>query len=548
MKIGIVIPWRPQPSRIKPFEAVVDWYKNNLPEAKIYLADRQGPTWNAAASRNDGMKAAEADGCDIVIFNDADTIPEIQALKDTMAIAINDDVLHNPWDVFHHLEGPGTDEFFAGKPVEECSFRPSTWLFCGVIVCTPKAWWKIGGMDEKFKKWGAEDDCMAIAHKVINGIDLVKHPGKAYSLGHELQKKEPDFDIHYNNNVKLMNQYKQITDPAEMLKFVKSIQSKTSLKILAYVRLYVPRNNAGAEVMLHEMLLGLKNLGHEVKVICLQPDVSMHDEIEIYDSNDTQTVRDLSIWADVMFTHLDFAKAAMRVAAATGTPLVQIIHNDRQASFDNISYKNTALIVANSKWIKDTLRVPRVPSIVFYPPTDIDKYKVKSTGDAITLVNLMEAKGAKTFWQLARILPDKNFIAVEGGYGSQVIYKDDLPNVTFIKNTPDINSVYEKTRILLMPSSYESWGRVAIEASCSGIPTIANKTPGLNESLGDAGIFVDHTDIAGYVEAIRMLDDKNVYQKYSNLATERAKEIHEETEKQFIILESELFKVKKNRR
>lgn len=64
-----------------------------------------------------------------------------------------------------------------------------------------------------------------------------------------------------------------------------------------------------------------------------------------------------------------------------------------------------------------------------------------------------------------------------------------------------------------------------MEASCSGIPVIAAPTPGLKESLDYAGIFAEIDDLAGYVEAIRMLDDEKIYDKYSKLGKKRSKEV-----------------------
>jgi len=62
-----------------------------------------------------------------------------------------------------------------------------------------------------------------------------------------------------------------------------------------------------------------------------------------------------------------------------------------------------------------------------------------------------------------------------------------------------------------MPSEYESWGRVGVEAMASGIPVIAHPTPGLQESLGDAGVFVDRNDIDGWERAIRRLLTPRAY-------------------------------------
>jgi hypothetical protein len=50
-------------------------------------------------------------------------------------------------------------------------------------------------------------------------------------------------------------------------------------------------------------------------------------------------------------------------------------------------------------------------------------------------------------------------------------------------HTADIREVFRKTRVVLMPSLYESYGRVAVEAACAGIPAIVHPTEGLLESL-----------------------------------------------------------------
>src|SRR5678815_5651953 len=85
--------------------------------------------------------------------------------------------------------------------------------------------------------------------------------------------------------------------------------------------------------------------------------------------------------------------------------------------------------------------------------------------------------------------------------------------------------VYARTRILLMPSAYETWGRVGVEAMCSGIPVIAHPTPGLTEALGDAGFFDDRDDVDAWAKTVRRLDDPAEYRKASRAAFKRAAEL-----------------------
>jgi hypothetical protein len=169
-----------------------------------------------------------------------------------------------------------------------------------------------------------------------------------------------------------------------------------------------------------------------------------------------------------------------------------------------------ALLVFNSEWMRadylqwlETHKVPIPASIVVHPPVYGDDYRTEP-GAHVTLVNLTEAKGARVFYALAEKMPDRKFLAVIGGYGEQIIR--ELPNVTFQPNTANMrDDVYARTQVLLMPSDYESWGRVGVEAMYSGIPVLAHPTPGLVESLGPAGTFADRGDVKKWSTALKRL-------------------------------------------
>lgn len=295
------------------------------------------------------------------------------------------------------------------------------------------------------------------------------------------------------------------------------------MRILAWVHLYAPDHCAGAEMMLHEILLGLRDRGHEVHVYCDASTVTSHEGVPIT-ARDRTPVDDLLAWSNVVVTHLDRTREVVtRVAGSR--PVVHLVHNDRQLAFHGVTPGEASLVVANSAWIRDAIDWPG-PTIVLPPPVAAARYRTpRQDARHVTLVNLSAAKGAALFWKVATLLPDHRFMGVIGGYGRQEIPRILPPNVVLLPHSPDMRTVYRQTRLLLMPSSYESWGRVGIEAAASGIPTIAHPTPGLLESLAASGTFVDYRDADGWAAAIRSLDDPVQYRRVSRLALARSAEL-----------------------
>jgi glycosyltransferase involved in cell wall biosynthesis len=293
------------------------------------------------------------------------------------------------------------------------------------------------------------------------------------------------------------------------------------MRVLAWVHMYPPNHCAGAEMMLHEILLGLRARGNEVHVMCNENPATEFDGIPIT-VQDNRDSLNLINWADIIITHLDKTVPVI-LAVGNRKPIVHIVHNEHQLSFNDVTPQYAQLIVANSKWVAGELNWPEPENVmVVPPPVDADRYRV-TPGTRITLINMNENKGARVFWKLAEQLPDLLFLAVKGGYYKQIIPEEVPQNVAVMEHTPDITTVYRRTRILLMPSAYESWGRVAIEAAASGIPTIATPTPGLRESLGNSGIFVARDNLKGWVSAIRALQDDAEYSQRAERAYMRSK-------------------------
>ncbi|HBL29948.1 MAG TPA: hypothetical protein DD490_24175 [Acidobacteria bacterium] len=107
------------------------------------------------------------------------------------------------------------------------------------------------------------------------------------------------------------------------------------------------------------------------------------------------------------------------------------------------------------------------------------------TGDFVTLINPCAVKGIALFLALARSLPEVRFAAVPT-WGTTPADREALAalsNVTVLPAADDVERIYERTRILLLPSLWEeAFGVTAVEAMLRGIPVLASNVGGLPEA------------------------------------------------------------------
>ena len=147
------------------------------------------------------------------------------------------------------------------------------------------------------------------------------------------------------------------------------------------------------------------------------------------------------------------------------------------------------------------------------------------SGEYITIVNANKNKGVHVFIDLARKMPDKKFLGVSPYYGELQV-PEAPSNVEWVPFDDDIRNILKKTKILIVPSYYESFGRIAVEAMINGIPVLYSKpakksiypggsTEGMEEWIGTAAIACDRDDTLAWVHAIRTLEDSEFYSKKS---------------------------------
>jgi glycosyltransferase involved in cell wall biosynthesis len=294
------------------------------------------------------------------------------------------------------------------------------------------------------------------------------------------------------------------------------------MRVLFLCHLWLPNHCAGAETTAAAFAKKLVDVGHQVTVQLSMPHPMyvtgpyMYEGASVYpyvDQADPLRWLTPENKPDLIVTYLANTLRASILGGMHKVPVITLMHNELMKSRHDLKH-GTQLVVYNTQWMqksvedwyRDYLGEPP-PGIVVRPPIFPNQYRVTPPTAAkgcVTLINLYEEKGSDIFYALAAKFPRLKFLGVCGAYGKQDVRRG-LPNVEIIPHVAAhhmAEQVYRRTRMLLMPSSYESYGRAGVEAACSGIPTIAHPTEGLLEALGDGGTFCDREDLGAWAAAL----------------------------------------------
>lgn len=171
--VTVCIPWRASPSRIAPFNRVIDfWRQTGWP---IITADSDTEIFSASQARNNAVRLAQTD---IVVVCDADTIPPMDNVLTAVAEPGGVTYPHTTWRLI-----PAD---WVDRPISEFPNAPvmleHKHSFCGAIVTTAAEYWRLGGQPEEFAGWGYEDTAFHL--RVLALSNFRRMPGIAYSVEH----------------------------------------------------------------------------------------------------------------------------------------------------------------------------------------------------------------------------------------------------------------------------------------------------------------------------------------------------------------------------
>jgi glycosyltransferase involved in cell wall biosynthesis len=206
----------------------------------------------------------------------------------------------------------------------------------------------------------------------------------------------------------------------------------------------------------------------------------------------------------VLCTHLDRALEVLQIGFEYGAKGIWFLRDVNPKYHLPAEVQKAgalgALFIANSRFIRDWARAHcAVDASVIYPMVDLAQYRVTwNPNGYIAMINPFPEKGGFLFLEIAKLLPQERFVAVESWLLPGHLEKQlkagiaNLSNTTLLRRVPDIRVVYRQARMLLVPSFVEeAFARVILEAHTSGIPVVASNRGGIPEALGKGGILVE---------------------------------------------------------
>lgn len=160
------------------------------------------------------------------------------------------------------------------------------------------------------------------------------------------------------------------------------------------------------------------------------------------------------------------------------------------------AFMNATAVVANSQFIasKCIEFYGRSPEVIY--PSGFNEVIINSKNNIneqyITLITPLRNKGLDIFIEIARRLPQFNFLAIGRTDENSIEKLKAIKNIKYVNWIKDKKEIYKQTNILLVPSLMdEAFGRVCVEALLNGIPCVASKKGGIPEAVGEGGVLID---------------------------------------------------------
>jgi glycosyltransferase involved in cell wall biosynthesis len=221
--VDFVIPfWGDDPYRKASFTYLIGmldkWFADQDPPFMAHT----GP-YNALSRSEARNTLARQSTADVIVFIDADSIPDPFALQESIDTVVmnkswlfpfnryynltqvgsEDFKLNPPWRVWRPEDGFEYEYVFPGPdPVD----RPAA--VGGSLVIHRDAWERTPGYDERFRGWGGEDRAFIMMLETLVG-DGDRYPAPIYHLWHPAPESDRFDNADWDYNRQLLERYRQ---------------------------------------------------------------------------------------------------------------------------------------------------------------------------------------------------------------------------------------------------------------------------------------------------------------------------------------------------
>ncbi len=292
------------------------------------------------------------------------------------------------------------------------------------------------------------------------------------------------------------------------------------MNILLESRAFYP-SVGGLEMMSRGLANAWQKAGHTVRVTTVTPlnEESEIDTLSVDRHPSSAAMRRHVRWADI-FVQSGISLRSLHWPVWTGTPLVIIHHNLLLGGQDTglrtwLKRRATHLgaNVAVSRPVAETVSGPvvRIPN-TFRPVYDQPNARDENRDGLLFVGRLVSVKGADLAIEALRRLRERGVDTTLSICGDgperdtleRQVQAADLEGAVTFEGWTDPDELadrYGRAELLLVPSRYEPFGIVALEALASGCPVVATETGGLPEAVGDCGLLVPPDDAEDLADA-----------------------------------------------
>lgn len=292
-------------------------------------------------------------------------------------------------------------------------------------------------------------------------------------------------------------------DPDAFEKFLAGLRPRLRI-LLAQNAVYHPAHGGG-EISNRLLMEALAVRGHECRVVARGANDLELRGVKVRAAPDNQLrtafiAEAAELQPDVIVCSTDDpAHLLFEPSLATGARVVYLVRATLALPFgpdcafpseaQTARLRRVASIVGVSQYVADYVRrhagieAVHVPISLMPHETwpDLGRFE----NEFVLMINPCAVKGIAILLALADRFPDLKFAAVPT-WGTDAAERADLearPNVSLFDPVDDIDELFRRTRVLLVPSLWaEARSRIVVEATLRGIPVIASNTGGLPEA------------------------------------------------------------------